>query len=288
MQRSYADEPGLLARVTALLGTVFGEWLPAQLEAGTRRGLRWDACSTPFLVEEGGELIAHTGVLVVPAVLGGVRAKVAGVHAVAVHPEHRGRGLARRCIEAALRWCDARFDTVALAGAVPLYERFGFRYLPEHRFVGPAPPPAARGRAFTLRECDPGDGELWPRLLEQREPLSDVCAIGPERDVFCFDAARSETVRYCEALDALFDLEASDGTLHLYDVVAPALPSLSDVVAAVGEPVERVACYFPPDKLAPGFVPEPWDLGPADDPDTWMVRGGWIDAPFMWPRNARW
>jgi len=287
MQRSYADDPALLPRVTTLLGTLFGDWLPQQLAAGTRWGLAWDVCSTPFVVEERGELIAHTGVLSVPARLDGRDAVVGGVHAVAVHPDHRGRGLARRCVEAALQWCDERFAVTALAGAVPLYERFGFSYFPEHRFVGTAPD--LHGDGASLRSCDPEeDAPLWRRLLETREPLSDRCAIGPERHVFCFDAARAP-IAYSPELDALVDAAVDDdGTLHLYDVVAPALPSLNALVSAVGRGAERVALYFPPDKLAPHLTPEPWDLGGADDPDTWMVRGPWPETPFCWARNARW
>ena len=50
----------------------------------------------------------------------------------------------------------------------------------------------------------------------------------------------------------------------------------------------RVEVYFAPDRLDAELSAEPWIPGPPDDPHTWMVRGPWTEAPFQWPRTARW
>jgi GNAT superfamily N-acetyltransferase len=61
---------------------------------------------------------------------------VAGIHAVCVDPEARGRGLGRRCMEAALAWIDERFDLAKLSTAIPaFYGRWGFSVLPTHQFI---------------------------------------------------------------------------------------------------------------------------------------------------------
>jgi len=192
-------------------------------------------------------------------------------------------------MQEALAWCDARYATCALAGDPGLYERFGFRHVPEHRFVGAAPG-AVSGARLPLRDCeasDPADIALWRRLLAEREPVSARAAILRDPHVFCFNAAHLN-VRYAAQLDALLDYACENGTLRLYDVVAPRMPTLVELVSAVAEPVERVEVYFPPDRLAADLAPQLHDLGRPDDPDTWMVRGAWTEAPFMWPRTARW
>ena len=286
---SYEADPALVERVFDLIELSFGPGIPKRRAAARRWGLRWDRCSVPFVREVDGRVMAHVGVMAIPAVLEGERTTIGAIHAVCVHPDRRGRGDMRALMEEALAWCDSRFETCALVGDPPLYERFGFRYVPEHRFVGPAPAGGVT-RHTPPRVCDPADPadvELWRRLLSGREPVSNRAALVGEIDVFYFDAALLP-IRYSAQLDALLDYECESGTLRLYDVVARSMPTLADIVAAVGAPVDRVEVYFTPDRLSADLTPEPWDLGPPDDPDTWMVRGPWIETPFMWPRTARW
>ena len=43
--------------------------------------MRWEDCSTPFVAEEDGRVIAHAGVLEIPLVIAGRERVVAGMHA---------------------------------------------------------------------------------------------------------------------------------------------------------------------------------------------------------------
>ena len=159
----------------------------------------------------------------------------------------------------------------------------------EHRFVGPAPAgvmPAPDPPRLCSDE-DPADVERVRHLLMSRVPVSERAGIAADLDVFCFHAARLP-IHYAPGLDALLDFTCEGGTLRLYDVVAHSMPSLAAVVAAVGQPVERVEVYFAPDRLDADLTPQPHDLGTPHDPDTWIVRGPWTAAPFLWPRTARW
>jgi hypothetical protein len=241
------------------------------------------------VLEERGALVAHLGVMTVPVVLDGERRTVGALHAAAVHPRHRARGHLRALMAEALAWCDERFETCALDGDEALYSRFGFRRVREHRFRAALPSPVVPAqRPLRLTSVDdPADVALWGRLLATRAPVSERAGIVEDKDVFCFNAA-ALPIHHAPDLDALIDFRVEDCTLKLYDVVAPRMPSLAELVGAVGRPVARVEVHFAPDRLATELVAEPYVPGSPDDPHLWMVRGAWTDAPFQWPRTARW
>ncbi|HEY5318793.1 MAG TPA: GNAT family N-acetyltransferase [Solirubrobacteraceae bacterium] len=81
-----------------------------------------------------GRLIASTGMLVVEAEVGDQRIPIVGLGGVIVNSEHRGRGLARRVVRAALERGRAMGPSFALLFCLPsragLYERLGFETLP--------------------------------------------------------------------------------------------------------------------------------------------------------------
>jgi hypothetical protein len=63
--------------------------------AGVRGwGMRWEE-STPFVAFSGERVIAHVGVLPMNLVVAGNRMRVGGIHAVATHLDHRGKGRCR-------------------------------------------------------------------------------------------------------------------------------------------------------------------------------------------------
>jgi GNAT superfamily N-acetyltransferase len=119
-QRSYAADAGLSDAVFGLLDT----WAPsirALADRARRLNWAWERVSTPFVYVEGGALLSHVGVLEMPLFLTGAAQRVGGIHAVCTHPEHRRRGLFRRVMEDALRYCDERYETVELTTDHPEY-----------------------------------------------------------------------------------------------------------------------------------------------------------------------
>jgi predicted N-acetyltransferase YhbS len=84
-------------------------------------------------LREGGRLVASTGLLEVEAQAGAERFAVVGIGGVIVAAEHRGRGLGRRVVEAALgraRGLGPRFAILFChADRAGLYERLGFSEL---------------------------------------------------------------------------------------------------------------------------------------------------------------
>lgn len=286
-RRSYSDDSGLAPAVLGLLSDVFGSWFQECETAGRSHGLRWDRCSTPFVVEDEGRLVAHAGVLEIPLVLDGVERVVAGLHAVATLEAWRGRGLMRRVVEEALAYCDERYETVVLTAGVPaIYERFGFVSRTEHRFVCDAPPPCGTPTHRPLVWEDAEDLAYMQGLLARRAPVSTRLGVVRERDVFLFDTALAKGLHRFEDLDLVAWMSREGVTLRLHDLVAPHIPSLAELLARVDGPVDRVEAFFAPDRLDATFVAEPCLF----DGDEWfMTRGPFLpdDVPVTLPRSAR-
>jgi GNAT superfamily N-acetyltransferase len=280
MRSDYAKDPTLLSRVFELYEHAW-PGMTARAEGARGWGMRWEV-STPFVACEGTRVVSHVGVLEINLVVAGRPMVVGGIHAVVTHPEHRHRGHSRALMEEALAWCDARYGTLLLTGEPVLYDRYGFRSVPEHRFAGNRRGSGGGGLRLLDRKSA-ADGELLLRLLDARAPVSRRLGIVRDRAIFLFDTALWP-LHYAESLDAVVAYSVKDGTMRLFDVVAERTPALGDVLALVREPFERVEVYFAPDD-ATGLVPEPHPLG-LDD--YLMIRGPWpVDGPAMLPVPAR-
>lgn len=281
MRHDYARDKTLLARVFELYEHAWPGMTARAEGARGWGGVRWEV-STPFLHCEGARVLSHVGVLEMNLVVAGRPMLVGGIHAVVTHPDHRRRGHSRALMEEALAWCDARYGTLLLTGEPALYDRYGFRSVPEHRFAG-----NLRGRGGSglrrLDRKDAADGELVLRLLDARAPVSRRLGMVRDRAIFLFDTALWP-LHYAAKLDAVVAYSVKEGVLRLYDVVAERTPPLDEVLALVPEPFERLEVYFAPDEIG-DLVPEPHPLG-LDE--YLMIRGPWpVDGPAMLPVPAR-
>jgi len=282
MLGDYAADPTLLRRVYDLYEVAW-PGMGARAESVRDWGMRWEV-STPFLRLEGERVIAHVGVLDMQLVVAGEPLRVGGLHAVVTHPDHRGRGHCRALMEEAVAWCDETYGTLLLtAGEPAIYERFGFRVVPEHRFAGRIGGSGGGGLRLLDRKSA-ADGEILLRLLDGRAPVSRRLGIVRDRAIFLFDTA-TWPLHYARDLDAVVAYAVKEGTLRLYDVVAERMPSLDEVLKRIPEPFERIEVYFAPDDAA-GLDPEPHPLGMDDH---LMIRGPWPlgTDPAMLPVPAR-
>ncbi|MHC4411127.1 MAG: GNAT family N-acetyltransferase, partial [Planctomycetota bacterium] len=154
--------------VYALLGTAF-HGMDLAIPSMEPLGAVWHELSTPFVIWENQEPIAHAGVLEIDLVVEGEPLRVPGIHAVCTHPDHRGRGHARELMERALVHIDARFATSILFADVPaMYEKFGYRTVPQSRFT-------ASGRSEGGAGFEPcRDVRRIHEMLAVREPVSNV------------------------------------------------------------------------------------------------------------------
>jgi predicted N-acetyltransferase YhbS len=273
MHPLYVD-PGTRSELYRLLGSTWPR-LPGLLAAAARLGWRWDEVTTPFVARAGGRIVSHVGVLDLPVVLGGRERRVAGLHAVCTDPAFRRRGHYRAAMEEALRIVDAGpWSAAKLTTSQPeLYEGFGFRVVPQHRFRVARRGPAGRARAV-------GEADLARvhDLLARRAPASRLFAARDPGWLLGLDEVIESgglgRMRLLDDPELLLVSEVVDGVLRVHEVVAPKVPPLEAVLAAAPAPFEAVELWTSADLLAPGAEPLPWPPG-----DFLMVRGDWPDLP---------
>jgi predicted N-acetyltransferase YhbS len=142
----YFGDPAAWRAVADLLDDTFG----IDVTGLDRLGGPDPTCTAFAWFDEAGACIANISAFSLPLVVNGTFLRAAGLQSGAVRADHRGRGLYRDVMEAALNHCDAEgFEAVALLTDTPdLYTRYGFRTLAQHRFTGTAP---EGGRAGALR-----------------------------------------------------------------------------------------------------------------------------------------
>ena len=262
-------------------------------------GADWFGVSTPFVErDDQGRIVAHVGVVCCDWWVHGAPRGVWAVHAVCVHPEHRGRGLARSALERALAWIEEQAPgapVVLWSDLAELYGKFGFRPLREHVFEGELSSSGEAVRARRLAMEDPRDLSLLADALRTRRPVSDVIAAADSGWHFGIVLALWTAAAGTDAAPRLALLEEHEAlvvgliqsdTLCLYDVIAPgALPGLDAAAAALvsvcgggAEPRHLRVC-FSPDRL-PGA--ERLTAVPHPDEDFLMVRGEGlgISVPF--------
>ena len=283
--RPYREHPGLFDITGPLLDAVF-PGVTRRMSDARPLGLRWEECSTPFVIFDGSTPVSHVGVLEMTLVLDGEEVPVGVIHGVGTHPDHRGRGHFRRAMEAALAWCDDRYDTLVLNTAIPsAYERFGFRTLAEQRFMSTATGVCDGPIARRLDFSSPADREVLGRLLRSRVPVSSVVGVVLEVHAFAFNEL-DRAPWYVEELDLLVSAERDDDTLRLFDWIGARTPSLADLLATVHPRATTVEAYFDALPLGGSWRAEPHVL--AGD-ENLMARGSFPPEgkAFMLPRPAR-
>lgn len=213
--------------------------------------------------------------------LAGAKVEACGLQWIVVRPEWRGRGLFRDLMRRALDHADAQSSLVLLATETPaLYTPFGFEGLAESSFKGRLTPGGAAANHRRLDLDVDADVALLRDLFALRTPVSMVCTTCDDPALFFLKAVESPDIAliHLPDLDAVVAVEDHrPGILTLLDVVAPEIPPLGLIAAALGSRAQRAHVFFTPDRLAwtpTRIVPE---YGGT------MVRGSFpaFDCPIM-------
>lgn len=247
---NYFGDPAASRALAALLDDTFGIDVTILDRLGGP-----DPTGVPFAwFDASGTCIANISAFSMPLVINGLFTRAAGLQSGAVRPEYRGQGLFRSVMESALDYCDSEgFEAVVLLTDKPaLYERYGFRVLPQHRFEGLPP---TGGRMSTTRRLDmasDADVTFLRRLLNARRPVSDRFAPLRQVEMFLFNAALMADLR----LDLLEEdgtvvawQWGEDGTFELYDVAGARIPALADILASLQIDPPKIRVHFAPDHL---------------------------------------
>lgn len=219
----------------------------------------------------GDALVAHVGLARETVWLDGIERAAFGLQSVTVRPEWRGRGLFRDLTTRALAHADARSDLVILATETPdLYRAFGFRPIVETAFLGPRVPDGRPANHRRLSLAVDADVALVRDLFARRAPVSLVCAAYGDPASFFLKTLESPEIalHHLPDLDAVVAMDEDEPDLPaLLDVVAPTIPSLAAIAAALGSGVGRIRVHVTPDRLA--WTP---DATAPEDAGT-MARG---------------
>lgn len=281
-RQAFFDDPAARAAYLALMRAVF------ELDVAQRDAMFGiDSTCRPFAVfDPEGSCVASVEVLALPLVIEGARCPAMAVRSVAVHEDWRGHGLFRTLMEEALAWCDkiSAGPVLLYTEESMLYERFGFRDVPQHKVVGAAPPVSPGFEVRRLSLGLPDNVTLITRLLTDRAPVSDHVAVTGAGILFLTQVAGDENLSldYAVSLDALIVSRQHNALLTLVDIVAPRIPPLPALLAVLGWAPRRIEILFPPDKLG-------WSGVPLRDDTGLMIRGAWpaaFDRPFMLPPTA--
>jgi GNAT superfamily N-acetyltransferase len=250
-RQDYLDDRKAWAALVSLLGDTFGIDIgPLQQFGGP------DRTTMPFgWFAAGDTLAANLSAFALPLVVNGRQINAAAFQSGAVRPPWRGRGLYRDVTCKALEWCESRqFEAIVLYTDKPLlYEPYGFRNLPRHRYCGAAPKPHSAGKP--ARELDPWnktDLALLQKALKTRAPVSDVLAVSGNAAMFLINTQLDTEVRlsWLDAEKAVIAWKAGEaGRFGLLDVVATEIPPLAVILGRLGEGPEQVDVFFSPDKL---------------------------------------
>jgi predicted N-acetyltransferase YhbS len=236
-----------------------------------------DLTAMPFgYFDAAGRCVANFSAFSMPLVVDGRPVRAVGYQSGAVRPEYRGQGLYRDLMQRAFGWADAQgFEAHLLLTDKPdLYRSYGFEVAPQHLFRGDGPVPAGKADARPLSLGDDEDLALVTRLLEARCEVSQRFAVRRATKTFllngCFDP--DMRLSHLAGPDAIVAWKQDGAILRILDVVAGAMPSLSDVVGGLGSKAATVEVMFSPDKLDWQGEPIPY-RGYCD----LMVRAGAAD-----------
>lgn len=221
----------------------------------------------------GDELVAHVGLARQTLRAAGGTVTTRGLQSVAVREAWRGRGLFRDLTTRALAHVDALGVPALLATETPaLYRPFGFREIDEVVFLGPLTPAGARPRHRRLSLDGDDDVALIRDFFARRAPVSELCALEEHPSGFLLKALESPEIalEHLPDLDAVVAVETEEpGCLTLLDVLAPAIPPLAAIAAALAADVDRARVAVMPDRL--DWHPTGTRREDAGD----MVRGPW-------------
>lgn len=129
------------------------------------------------------------------------------------------------------------------------------------------------------------DVKLLHKLLETRAPVSNIVGVVNKKPLFLVNEA-ARPMYYFPNLDTIACMSIQDNELKLYDLVAPKIFPLQELIQRIPQPIQTCSIYFSPDSLNTEAQALPEMLGRDSH---LMVRGTFTPEhqKFMIPRSAR-
>lgn len=252
MIADYAKEPELFERCINLINEAFPGCKEFALN-GMKYNASWPKVSTPFIIEEHGEIIAHAGVWPITLMLNGKKYRSASIHGVCVKPEHRGKGHFKQLMHEAMHYADHNFDSSLLFTEKPyLYKNYPYKVmLPEYDFVltQNVKPPTKESDLRVLSLDDPNDLNIVHHLLCTRVPLSDNLSIIDTGNTLFVLNTLGKKIYYSEILNAIVMFEIKVNTLYITEIISQKQYQLSEIIAMITGHFDKIILQFCPDRF---------------------------------------
>ncbi len=224
-----------------------------------RRG-GWNDDYEAWLLLDGDDTVASVGVTRMRLSVAGRACIGYQFGAVATHPDRRGCGHSRELLQQVLESIDALAAPVLLFANEDVrdfYPRFGFRPLPQQRYVAEI---ALAGGTTLPPCCDVASARDRARLAElcRRATVHDAqFGAGDYNSTLLWHLSyRALRAHWLDDVDALAVVSEENGTLHLHELLAPQRFDLSAVLPRLArQSVKRIEF---------GFQPRHWWLQTAD------------------------
>lgn len=266
MIADYTNNPKLFEQCITLIDDIFPGCKAGAL-TGIQYGASWREASTPFIVEEEEEIIAHAGVWPITLMLNGKKHQTASIHGVCVKPKHRGKGYFKQLMQEAIQYVEKNFDSSIFFTTKPyLYTNYPYRImLPEYDFViNDKIKSGANGsdiRELNLENKD--DLKIVHDLLANRVPLSNQFSIIGEngRTLFILNSLHRK-IYYSEQLKAIIVFDILNDTLYIKEIVSQEQCQIRDIVAIIPGHFEKIILQFCPDRFLKETEHSPILAGP--------------------------
>jgi len=259
LRQDYFDDPSAWKGLVDLLQDTFSIDIGIQDQFGGP-----DRSSMPFgYFDQEGRCVANFSAFSMPMMVNGRAVKAAGYQSGAVRPEWRERGLYRDLMQRAFdRTAAEGYELDLLLTDKPaLYERYGFRTVPQHVFV--AQIPKLQKSESSVRQLSletPDDIGLIKSILQSRKPVSSCFAVVRQMEMFLLNACFNPAIRLTALGDDAVIAWTFDGaTFWLLDVAGITIPSLATILSALDIEPDRIEICFPPDRLDCQASPEPYE-----------------------------
>lgn len=252
MIANYAKDPKLFERCINLIDEIFPGCREFALN-GMKYKASWPGGSTPFIIEEQGEIIAHAGVWPLTLMLNGKKHYSASIHGVCVKPEHRGRGHFKQLMQEVMHYVDHHFDSSLLFTEKPyLYEKYPYKImLPEYDFVltQNVKSSSIKSDLRVLSLSNQRDLNIVHQLLRDRVPLSDNFSIIDTGNVLFILNTLHKKIHYSELLDTIVMFEIKGKTLYLTEVISKKQHQLSEIISTIPGNFDKIILQFCPDRF---------------------------------------
>ncbi len=250
-RKNYFDDPASLQGLSKLLQDIFG------IDIGILQQLGgFDPSSMPFgYFDDTGRCVANFSAFSMPIIIDGEGVNATGYQSGAVRPEFRGKGLYRELMQEAFSWAEmSGSDTGMLLTDKPsIYEKFGFKTLPQYKFCGPMPDfKSIGGQSRQLGLTQAEDLVIIKRAFDTRQPVSKRFSVVRQKEMFLFNASLDPliTLSYIPDLQAVIAWKVKkDSCFVLLDIVAPTIPALRDILSNLNPLCENLEVHFPTDLL---------------------------------------